>query len=105
MWLHAVLLCPFRVPAGSGIIVTDLGSDDTHIAFSKADETRVTVALGKTLAGFPAAGDAIDFTLVVKPDPAADMRIKINQRIIYRQLILHRRGQMRFHFQNIADHF
>jgi hypothetical protein len=79
-----MLLCPFRVAAGSGIVVTGLGPDDTHIALCKTHEARVTVALSKTLAGFSATGDAIDFTLVIKFDPATNMRIQVKQYIVYR---------------------
>ncbi len=95
---------PLRVPARAGFEVAGLRLHDAHVAFGKTDKTRVAIALGIALGGFASTGDAVDFTLVVEPDPAADVGVQIQQCIVQRQLVFDRRRQLDPHFRDIAHH-
>jgi len=96
---------PLGFTTGTRIEVAGLWSDDTHVTLGKADKTWITVPLRIAFARLPATGNAVDFTLVVEPDPAADMRVQFQQGIIDGQLIFNRCAQLRLHFQNISNHY
>ena len=79
-----MILCPFRFTTGTRIVVAGFWFHNAHIAFSQADKAWVAVPLRVTLAGFPATGNTIDFSLVGQLDPVSDTIIHFYQRIINR---------------------